>query len=86
MNQIRRAASLTSPRALSASGSVDALALLRPRRLPAAKRPRAALRTDRRSALRGRAQSIVGRRGDVAEDVLQELVYLPRVLAVGASI
>jgi RNA polymerase sigma factor (sigma-70 family) len=72
MSQLRRAASLTSPRALSASGSLDALALLLAE--TAAGREAAFARLYELTA--GRlftiARGIVGGRSDVAEDVLQD--------------
>ena len=76
MTRLRRAVSLTSPRAHSANGSFDALALLLSE--TAAGREAAFARLYELTA--GRlftiARRIVGGRGDVAEDVLQDSIVL----------
>ena len=84
MPRMRRAAPLPNPRTLSASGSFDALALLLAETAAGREAAFARLYELTAGRLLAIARSIVGGRGDVAEDVLQELVR-PR-LAVGASI
>lgn len=73
MPRMRRAAPLPNPRTLSTSGSFDALALLLAETAAGRESAFARLYELTGGRLLAIARSIVGGRGDVAEDVLQDL-------------
>lgn len=72
MTRMRRAASLTNPRSLSTGDSFDALALLLAEIAAGRESAFARLYELTAGRLLAIARSIVGGRGDVAEDVLQD--------------
>jgi RNA polymerase sigma-70 factor (ECF subfamily) len=72
MARLRSAASLTNPRTLSTSGSFDALALLLAETAAGREIAFARLYELTAGRLFAIARNIVGNRGDVAEDVLQD--------------